>query len=470
MRIAPLVAAALLATASPAFAQKAPAPQPAQPAAASTTDATYDKEMAALFTGSGLTAEEAARRARKSNVTVKRKVAETDEAAAATRQINLAYVPQVSGRFRYTRLSDIDNSFQIAPGQPAIEFPVVLNNYSFVAEVGVPLSDYILRFPQLKKASRAGERAAVLARRSAELDADADARVAYYEWVRARLTVVVAERRLAQIERTLEQITAFASVQRASRADLLTIQALRAKAELALAQTRELAALREDQLRVAIGAPATEGLTIGEDVRGDLAVPDLGTAAALSDAAMQRRLDAKALDVAVEAIGYQKKATLADQLPSLSAFGQYNYDNPNQRKISGEEEFTGTWAVGAQLSWSLNDFLGAAPKKDQYDAQARQLLADREALAQGVRVAVLSARQQVDVAKLSLQTTQQELVAAEEAYRVRKELFAAERATTIEVTEAEDNLTSARIAAIDARINLRVALAQLRHAAGLDVD
>src|SRR5690349_11916657 len=102
MRIAPLVAAALLATASPAFAQKAPATPPAKPATAPTTDATYDKEMAALFTGSGLTADEAAKRSRSANTTVTRKIAEIDEARAQTRQVNLAYVPQISGRFRYT--------------------------------------------------------------------------------------------------------------------------------------------------------------------------------------------------------------------------------------------------------------------------------------------------------------------------------------------------------------------------------
>src|SRR5688572_17592904 len=124
MRFAPLVAAALLATASPAFAQKAPPTPPAKPATTPATDDAYDKEMAALFTGSGLTADEAARRSRTVSPEVKRRIAETDEASANTRQVNLAYVPQVTGRFRYTRLSDLDNSFQIAPGQPSIEFPV----------------------------------------------------------------------------------------------------------------------------------------------------------------------------------------------------------------------------------------------------------------------------------------------------------------------------------------------------------
>jgi outer membrane protein len=86
-----------------------------------------------------------------------------------------------------------------------------------------------------------------------------------------------------------------------------------------------------------------------------------------------------------------------------------------------------------------------------------------------VRTEVLATRQSVDLAQQSLATTAQGLSAAEESYRVRKELLAAERATIVELVDAETELTRARIAAIDARIDLRIALARLRHAAGLDV-
>jgi outer membrane protein TolC len=492
MRFAPLAAAALFLAAVPAHAQPAPTPPakpaPAKPAPAKpavptpaeaakkapapTTgmgaDAAFDQEVAALFGGSGLTADEAARRSTAVSPETKRKAAELAEAKARVRSTKLAYVPQLTGSFQYTRLSDIDSSVEFMPGV-VIDIPVYLNTYSFVAQLGVPLSDYLLRFPHLVKASKAGERAAELGRRSAELDAANDARVTYYEWVRARLQAVIAERQLAQVDRTLEQVSALAEVQRASRADLLRVQAQRAQAELAVAQTRQLVVLREDQLRILIGARADETFAIGEDVRAELEVPAIEAAPALADAAMGRRLEAKALDVAIDAIGYQKKTNLADRLPRLDAFASANYDNPNQRAFLGEDEFTGTWAAGVKLSWTLNDFLAAGPTGDVQDAQVQQLLADRERLTYGVRTEVLTTRQSVDLAQQSLSTTAQGLSAAEESYRVRKELLAAERATIVELVDAETELTRARIAAIDARIDLRIALARLRHAAGLDV-
>jgi outer membrane protein len=497
MRFAPFAAAALFLAAVPAHAQPAPTqpaptkPAPTKPAPATpvvptpadaaraarrpvppaATDAAYDQEMSALFGGSGLTAEDAARRSANVDPQTKRKAAELAEAKARVRSTKLAYVPQLSGVAKYTRLSDVDPLVLPAsmPGGEPTVVPTILDNFSFSATLGVPLSDYLLRFPHLVKASKSGEQAAELGRRSAVLDAANEARVAYYEWVRARLQAVVAERQLAQVDRTLEQVSALAEVQRASRADLLRVQAQRAQAELAVAQTRQLVVLREDQLRILIGAKPEETFAIGEDVRADLEVPAIDAAPALADAAMGRRLEAKALDVAIDAIGYQKKTNLADRLPRLDAFASANYDNPNQRIFFGSDEFNGTWAVGAQLSWTLNDFLAAGPNGDAQDAQVQQLLADRERLTYGVRTEVLATRQAVDLAQQSLATTAQGLSAAEESYRVRKELLAAERATIVELVDAETELTRARIAAVDARIDLRIALARLRHAAGLDV-
>jgi outer membrane protein len=492
MRFAPLAAAALFLAAVPAHAQPAPTPPakpaPAKPAPAKPAvptpaeaakkapapvtgmgaDAAFDQEVAALFGGSGLTADEAARRSATVSPEIKRKAAELAEARARVRSTKLAYVPQVSGSFQYTRLSDIESSVEFMPGV-VIDIPVYLNTYSFVAQLGVPLSDYLLRFPHLVKASQAGERAAELGRRSAQLDAATDARVAYYEWVRAQLQAVVARRQLAQVDRTLEQVAALADVQRASRADLLRVQAQRAQAELTVVRTREGVVAAEDYLRILTGAKADETFAIGEDVRAELQLPALEPAPVMADAAMGRRLEAKALDVAIEAIGYQKKTNLADRLPRLDAFASANYDNPNQRAFLGADEFTGTWAAGVKLSWTLNDFLGAGPTGDAQDAQVQQLLADRERLTYGVRSQIIEAKLNVDVAQESLASTAQGLTAAEESYRVRKELLAAERATIVELVDAETELTRARIESINARINLRVALARLRHAAGLDV-
>jgi len=81
---------------------------------------------------------------------------------------------------------------------------------------------------------------------------------------------------------------------------------------------------------------------------------------------------------------------------------------------------------------------------------------------------VLSAQQDIANAQRAIATTAKGLDAAEESYRVRRALLAAERVTAVELVDAETELTRARIAALDARIDLRIAIAGLAHALGND--
>jgi outer membrane protein TolC len=64
--------------------------------------------------------------------------------------------------------------------------------------------------------------------------------------------------------------------------------------------------------------------------------------------------------------------------------------------------------------------------------------------------------------------TDNELESATEAYRITRSLFANARATTSNVLDAETELARARLAWGNARIDARVARAQLDHAAGRD--
>jgi outer membrane protein TolC len=103
------------------------------------------------------------------------------------------------------------------------------------------------------------------------------------------------------------------------------------------------------------------------------------------------------------------------------------------------------------------------------EARAAQTEAQRNALRDGLRAEVMQAQNALREAQVALQTTARALVAAEESYRVRRELFKNGRATNLEVTDAENNLLRARYESINARVDLRIALVNLEHALGRDV-
>jgi outer membrane protein TolC len=457
---------ALLLFAVPAAAQpaaKQPAPQSLK-AQADDSLAAFDKELDALLANpNGLTAEQAAGRAVKLSPTVLARTAQIDAAVAQAETAELARVPVVALGARYTRLSEID-PLVFGPGM-AIETPV--NSYVADANVQVNLSDYVFRYPRLVGAARLGIRAAKISKQSSELDAKEEARVAYYEWVRAKLQRLVAQRQLIQIRATLGQVRALADAQRVSRADLMRVESQEAQIEQTADQLQQLSDLREEQLRILIGA-GNDQLAIGEDIRADVSAPDAGKLDELVTSAMKLRLDVQAFDVGIEAREQQRSAEKSNLYPKLSAFGTAEYSKPNQRVFLEPDKFKFTWAAGLQLSWTLNEALVTNANDKRYAAEIRELRANRENLERGTRIQVLSAQQSVAIAQRALATSKKGLDAANESYRVRQALLAAQRATAVELVDAETELTRARIAALNARIDLRIAMVELQHAIGAD--
>lgn len=469
---APATTTAPAATAPAATSAGAVVPATLAPAAAATAavapaprlDSEFDEAVAALYSPQGLTAMQAATRARLVAPEVARRHAEVAAAVVAAKRAELAKVPRIGVTAGYTRLSEITPP-EIAPG---VAFPVFFNQYSVSAQLAVPLSDYAVRIPAIIEAARLGSEAARAVENSTKVAVGAQAVAAYYDWMRTQVSWVVAKQSQKQINATLVQVRALAEVQRLSRADLLRVESQRAQIDQMVAQLASLVDVRAAQLRLAVGAPEAEALLMGEDLREEVAVPSLDQVDALVAKALGQRLDVRSLDVGMLAKEKQRNAEKAGKLPRLSAFAQLDYANPNQRIFPLKDEFNMTWAAGVQLSWTLNDYLNTDYAVKGLEAERAQLAADRARLADGIRLQIVGALSAIAVAQSALASSREALAAAEEGYRVRMELLAMQRATAVELVDAQAELTRARGAAMTARVDLRFALAQLFHALGED--
>lgn len=456
------------APSSPAPALPPPIPpapgQPGQPAPPPT--AAFDEALDRLLAQpGGLTAEAVAERAARASTAGERKDAETVQAREKVREIQRAIMPLVTVGASYTRLSELDAP-QLAPG---VSIPLFFNSWHLGGDVSLPLTDLFIRLPTARDSAQDGVVASELGARAARLSAAADAEVTFYEWIRAQLQVAVTTQLVDQVKANVGQVQALVDVKRAAVSDLLRIQAQQADAELGLARIRELVTIRELQLRLAIGAPDDEKLTIGEDVRSAVEVPPLPATDQLVTDARGRRLEAKAITAASSAVERALAGSKVGALPHVDLFGQVVYDNPNQRVFPQQDDFKLTWAAGVRVTWSLNNYLSVDPEVEQARAQVHALAADQHALALGIRTEIESARSSLELADRTAESTAQGLASAEEGYRVRQELLANERATAIELVDAATALTQARFAAIDALIDRRIAWVRLRHAAGLDL-
>lgn len=465
------IAAALLFGAAPlaAFAQE-PAPPALQPAAA-----LQEKLAGMVGRAGGLTSERVASRAVETSFDLAQK---REQIAAAAAQVDAAivgYFPRLTLLARFTRNSPISPPNLGASLPPPFNsfnftFPVFLNQTTFAAQLNIPISDYVLRLNQNHKAASKSVKAAELSENATRLKIANDARLAYYAWSRAKLQVVVTEQALVQAQGHLRDTQRLFEAGSVSKADLMRVESQVAAAELLLTRGKELSAVLEEQLRIIMHERPSDGFAIGEDLRAELPplshVHDLK---ALYDEAFDKRLELRAISESARALGEQVNVARAGYYPRVDAQLEGVYADPNQRFQPPIDEFKPTFAATIQLTWSPNDLGASRAQVKSQESKVKELHAQRAQLEDGIRAEVAQALQAMREATIAIQTTARGLAAAEESYRVRRELFRAGRGTVVEVTDAETELTRARLEAVSARIDLRVAQARLTHATGRDV-
>ncbi len=190
---------------------------------------------------------------------------------------------------------------------------------------------------------------------------------------------------------------------------------------------------------------------------------------ALCVEALERRPEIRALDETAWSLRKQANTSKADIYPKLEAFGNAGYLNPNPRVFPQVPEFRGTWDAGIRLSWSPSDTFSAIAKASETRAQASKTEMEKATLADAVRTEVVDAYLACAQARAAIESTARSLAAAQESYRVRRELFRMGRAKSVELQDAEVAMFRAELESVNARANLKIAEAQLRHAAGRDV-
>ena len=443
--------------------------------------------FAAAARATDLTADEVARRAEATSFEIRARAEERQAAEAAVDQALAAYLPRLSGVARYTRLSDVKatslGNLVVAPDarpgsnpDPAgllampLAFPTIANQYLAQATLQIPLSDYLLRIPQAHAAATGSARASLLTERAARLRVATEARVGYYAWIRAGLQMGIAEQAVEQARGHLEDVKHLAAAEAASPADVLRVESQTASAELLLARARNLAAVTETQLRTLMHDDSRQAYQSQEDLSAPVATerPEARATDLLWSEAASQRIELAALDEGATASREQAKVALSAGLPRLDAVGNAVYANPNPRIFPQSDSYRGTWDATLQLSWAPTDLPAARAARRATLARAAQLDDQRAALLDGIKLEVTQAAQALAEARLAIETARRGQHAAEESCRIRRVLFQNGRATSVELTDAETELTRARMDLLGAQIDVRVAHARLIHALGRD--
>jgi outer membrane protein TolC len=463
------------------------APMPPDYVAASTTLVDVPDSLMKVTPG-GLIADQVAQQAAQTSYSAKAAQENLRGAAARVDAAWAAFLPGISLAGSYARLSDFAapslgpfvatnappgpiNPANLPPGTGLvatnISFPVVLNNYLMEASISVPISDYFLRTTQNYTAAMNSQEAYRYDLIASKAKAASDGRLAFYTWLRARRAVVVATQALNDQINHLRDGRTQCSVGNASAADVLRAETAVSAAELAVERAKNLMELSEKQMRVAMHARASDTLLPGEELETTLP-PVVGNLGQLTSEALSARFEVKSIDASANAAREQAAAQRAGRYPVLSGFADAIYADPNPRRFPQADDWFPTWDIGARLTWSPDEILFANSGATDDEARASALDAQRGAVRDGIEVEVLQAFQAVREADFSIDSGRRELASASEAYRVARALFNNGRATSTTLTDAETELTRARLDLLNAYVDARTARVRLDHAVGRD--
>jgi len=438
---------------------------------------------------SGLTSEQVGPRAAQTSYSAKAAQENLRGAAARVDAAWAQFLPRLTGTARYTRLSGytVPSAGTIvatnAPPGPinplalppmtgfqavALAFPIVLDNWLLQANITVPISDYFLRINQNYTAaghSADAYRFDMIVQRAT---AASNGKIAYYTWLQARGAIIVAVQTLNDQRTHLKDAQNQFTVGNASRADVLRAETQVASAELALERARNLADLSEKQLRIAMHASDSEVFVPGENLDSPLP-PFVGNVKQLTLEAIASRYELRSIEANVASARETVNATKAGYYPQVSAFADAIEGNPNPRRFPATQDWFGTWDVGAQIIWSPNDTYTTKSQLADAESRVSALEAQRGVTRDGIEVEVVQMYQAVKEADFSIETSKRELASAIEAARVARELFNNGRATATTLTDAETDLTRARLDLLNAQVAARTARVRLDHALGRDL-
>jgi outer membrane protein TolC len=215
------------------------------------------------------------------------------------------------------------------------------------------------------------------------------------------------------------------------------------------------------EYRIGSGVPALPALPSTGAPSPDLAKTLVGRA-------LQQRAELKSIDATVRSFERGEDAAIAGSYPRLDAVGDVIYANPNPRYFPPDDVWNATWSAGLVLSFSVDAPFMSAAQGDELRASAERVRASRSGIEAQIVNEVLTALTDLRRAQAAMVAGETSVRAAEEAYRVRTDLFQVGRATASDIIDSESELLTAKLAITQARIDLSIAAEKLAYAVGPD--
>ena len=248
------------------------------------------------------------------------------------------------------------------------------------------------------------------------------------------------------------------------------VSSLEAQRSRERAQLIEAGNIRESalvDLRRLIGAAPETVIDLSERLdESVVSQSEASSVDALITSALAARSERRALERRIESAEARQQAVLATAKPTVSAFGDLDYANPNPRIFPRQGKWQRTWDLGVSASWNFFDF---GRVRAQAAEASAVVLATRARLAEVDQLVSADVRQRLldlDSSRAVVVAASDAVKSAAEARRVVTDRFAAGVATSTDVLVAQVALLESELARTRALAGVRLAEARLERATG----
>ncbi len=380
-------------------------------------------------------------------------------------EVGSQMLPRLSFGASYTRLSDV-KPFQVsvpfAPNPITIQ-ETILNNYQLKLSLQQPLFTGF-RLSSLKSAAEYNNKA-VEFEHTKEINEEAlRIHQAFWNYYKSQKVLQLIEENLKSLEKHLADTKNFLENGLVTKNDLLKLEVQYSNTELKRIDAKNAVELSRTAFNKAMGLPLnTSSQVMAEEPQAVTITTKFDD---LLNEALQAREEIKSLEYKIKAGEENIDAAQAGWFPSIFLFGDYYYSRPNQRIMPLEDKFEDTWAIGVGLNWNILDWGETSAKTTHAEQQLILAETTHQIIKENIELEVyknyltaLSEFEKVTVSKKSVEQ-------AEENYRISKDKYNQQLATSTDLIDAEVALLNAQTNLTNALVDLKLAKTKLEKSVG----
>ena len=292
---------------------------------------------------------------------------------------------------------------------------------------------------------------------AADNDLRLNVRQAYFTILQDKAQIAVNQQTVTNAEATLKQAQEKLNAGTLARYDVLQYETQLSQAQSDLLTAQNNLALAKENFNDVLARPIDTAF----DVQDVETLPQVSRSATqLTQAAWDNRPDVKALQASIESLGYNRKAAEASQDPSLSVGASHIrlfYPGTVTTEFQESQAFI-------NLSIPIFDMGITRARVKEIRQQQEELRTQLSQLQLGISLEVRQDLQNLQNAQAKLDVAQKQVTQASEQYRLAVVRANAGEGTTLDVTNALVQLTTAQTALVNARYTYLINYSQLQRA------